>query len=105
MGGFPDEQENFLKLFYFEETGNIVVTSKGKETRLYTWDCKKHTEYIKELPFIKYGDNDIFDKYNESGIIASYNGSGNTSSFNLIKTDGTFSTFNLGGDIEQGAIR
>ena len=30
LAGFPNEQENFTKLMYFEDTGSIVVASKGK---------------------------------------------------------------------------
>lgn len=81
------------------------MTSKGKETRLYTWDPQEHKEYVKELPHKKYDENSIFDKYNNSGVVASYSGSGNTNSFNLIKADGTSSTYTLNGEIEAGAIR
>lgn len=104
LGGFPDEQENFIKLFYFEATGNIVVTAKGKETRLYYWNAKQHKEYVKELPHHKFDENAIFDQYNNAGLVASYNGSGNTDRFNLIKEDGTFSTYAVNG-VEAGAIR
>jgi len=60
LGGFPNEQENYIKLMYFEDTKSIVVASKGKETRLYSWDGEKDHEYIKELPFKKYDENAVF---------------------------------------------
>lgn len=103
MAGFPNEQENYTDLFYFKDTGDIVIASKGRETRLYTWKSNS-PDYIKELPFIKYDENVVFKKYNDQGAIACYPGSNNSNSFQLIK-DGASTNYNLGAGLEQGVIK